>query len=109
VFGAAGGGGQERDPDAVDRRSITSADPTLLNFSAPPETPDGELQVGEYIIERRFSLAVEHTRREHPAIRHPLDQQLEQFPRRRRRTVGGVEVAVDRGEQQPHGTAGERP
>ena len=37
------------------------------------EPPDGKLQRGEHLVERRFPLGVEDPCREHPAIHPPRD------------------------------------
>jgi hypothetical protein len=44
--------------------------------------------------------------REHPAIHPPPGQQLEQFARTQGRAAGGVQITMDRGEEQAHGIPG---
>src|SRR5208337_4428775 len=44
--------------------------------------------------------------REHPVIHPPPGQQLERFARTQGRAAGGVQVTMDRGEEQAHGIPG---
>jgi len=41
--------------------------------------------------------------RKYAAVRPPRGQQLEELARAQRRATGGVEVTMDRGEEQAHG------
>jgi hypothetical protein len=99
-LGAAGHRGHERDTDPVNAevdhlgRSVHSQ----LRL----EPPDGKLQGGEHLVERRFPLGLEDPCREHPAIHPPPGQQLEQLARTQGRAAGGVQVTMDRGEEQVH-------
>ena len=58
---------------------------------------------GDDAVERN---RVEDPRREHPAIHPPRRQQLEQLARAQGRAAGGVQVTVDRGEEETHGRPG---
>src|SRR5208282_2842223 len=51
-------------------------------------------------------LSVRNPCPEHPAIHPPPGQQLERFARTQGRAAGGVQVTMDRGEEQAHGIPG---
>ena len=67
-----------------------------------------QLQGGEHPFERCFPLGVEDPCREHPAIHPPPVQQLEQFARTQGGAAGGVQVTMNRGEEQAYGIPGRK-
>jgi len=105
-LGATGRRRHDRHPNAVHGQVDHLGRSARSQLRLKP--PDGELQRREHLVERRFPLGVEHACREHPAIHPPPGQQLEQLARAQGGAAGGVQVTIDRGEEQARGMPGEK-
>jgi hypothetical protein len=92
-LGATGYRGHERHRDAVDAQVDHLGRSARSQLRLQPL--GGRLQRGEHLVERRFPLGVEDACREHPAIRPPRGQQLEQLARTQGGAAGGVKVTMD--------------
>ena len=99
-LGATGDRGHERDPDPVDAQVDHLGRSARSRLRLKP--PGGKLQGGEPLVERRFALGVQDPCRERAAIHPPPGQQLEQLTRTQGCAARGVQVTVDRGEEQAH-------
>jgi len=97
-LGATGYRGHGRHPDAVDAQVDHLGRSARSQLRLEP--PGGKLQGGEHLVEGGFPLGVEDPLREHPGIHPPPGQQLAQFARTQGRAAGGVQVTMDRGEEQ---------
>ena len=99
-LGATGDRGHDRDPDPVDAQVDHLGRSARSELRLKP--PGGKLQGGKPLVERRFALGVQDPCRERAAIHPPPGQQLEQLTRTQGCAAGGVQVTVDRGEEQAH-------
>jgi len=99
-LGATGDRGHERAPDPVDAQVDHLGRSARSQLRLKP--PGGKLQGGEPLVERRFALGVQDPFRERAAIHPPPGQQLEQLTRTEGCAARGVQVILDRGEEQAH-------
>ncbi len=107
--GRAGGWLRGRLGSRTDRDSSqleTRSHPLWARSQHRLKPPGGKLQGGEPIVVRRFALGIQDPCRERAAIHPPPGQQLEQLTRTQGCAARGVQVTVDRGEEQAHRITG---
>ena len=98
TFGTARRGGRERDADPLDGEVEARDDRAVGKFDVGARGRFS--QGGQGVFQGGLGFEVEHAGEQDAAIDAALGQEFEEVARGQGGTAGGVEVAVDRGEEQ---------